>query len=76
MLVNTLHYLWNDEELKSLALTDASHSECSLGVVTECHVLANSDYSPGINALMNIHPGSVNLIVEREATVDGYTSLS
>ena len=75
MLVDPLHNLGNDEQLKSLTLTNASHSESSLSIISECHILAECNGSLSVDTLMDIHTSGMNLIIKREPTVNRYTSL-
>ena len=76
MLTDSLHHLGDDEKLERLALPYPSHSERSLCVIPESHVFTQSDDSPCIDALMDIHSCRMDLIIKRKAAVDRYASLS
>jgi hypothetical protein len=69
LVLNESHHLWDDKELYRLTLSNASHSKGALSVVTESHIFAQRQCSSSINALVNIHAGRVNLVVEREAAM-------
>mmetsp|Transcript_12507 Transcript_12507/g.17073 ORF Transcript_12507/g.17073 Transcript_12507/m.17073 type:complete len:220 (-) Transcript_12507:3949-4608(-) len=66
----------DDAELQSLPGADASHAERTLGVVTERHVLAQSEQGTGRVVLLDVHSRGVDLIVKGEALVLGHSTLA
>lgn len=54
---------------------DPSHPESSLRVIPERHVLAEGEDRLGVEDVLYVHPGSVDLIVESEAFCLGWRGL-
>ena len=73
-----LHQLFDfgdNEYMDPLPSTDATHAECALNIISEYHVLAESDDCSGINNVLDVHARGVNLVVEREAPLERHTAL-
>src|SRR5689334_1889341 len=51
-----------------------THAKRALGVVSECHVLANRHHSTSARQLLNINARRVYLIIEREAPLQSDTA--
>ena len=52
--------------MNTLAFTDTAHAVCSLGIIPEHHILADSDDSASGWALLDVDTRGMNLIEERE----------
>ena len=75
LILDKSHDFRNDEELNCLTLSDSSHSESSLRVVSERHIFPERQSCSGIDALVNVHSGGVDLIVKRESSMGRDTRL-
>mmetsp|Transcript_47970 Transcript_47970/g.89388 ORF Transcript_47970/g.89388 Transcript_47970/m.89388 type:complete len:247 (-) Transcript_47970:4574-5314(-) len=75
LALNQIRNLGDDAQVQGLALTDAAHSERPLGVVPESHVFAEGENRARGVVLLDVHPGGMHLIVEREALVERQPAL-